>query len=79
MRLTTDEIDDIWSGLSIGEDEIDMHEYAEAIEAAVLAKLADKLLDADRYACMKTFEPDMAEQLDEELDAALLASMAVKP
>jgi hypothetical protein len=40
MRLTTEEIDEIWESLSIGEDEIDMHEYAEAIEAAVLAKIA---------------------------------------
>jgi hypothetical protein len=39
MRLTADEIDEIWQSLSIGEDEIDMHEYAEAIETAVLAKL----------------------------------------
>ena len=40
MRITTDEIDEIWESISIGEDEIDMHEYAEAIETAVLAKLA---------------------------------------
>jgi hypothetical protein len=40
MRLTIEEIDEIWQSLSIGEDEIDMHEYAEAIEAAVLAKIA---------------------------------------
>jgi hypothetical protein len=48
MRLTIEEIDEIWQSLSIGEDEIDMHEYAEAIEAAVLTKLADKLQDAER-------------------------------
>jgi hypothetical protein len=47
MRLTTEEIDEIWQSLSIGEEEIDMHEYAEAIEAAVLAKIASGQEPAD--------------------------------
>jgi hypothetical protein len=112
MRLTVEEIDEIWQSLLIGEDEIDidMHEYAEAIEGAVLAKLAEKLLDADRcswllaHAYVAAVFTDNGVILEiagtdrtvparatqgqigvkpytarEGIDAAMLASKAVKP
>jgi len=71
---------------ALNETAEDDYAIARAIEAAVLAKLADKLLDAERYAATKAMYYGEAESdaiaraaFDSRIDAAMLSSKVVKP